>query len=456
LSIGSEDSYALLVPSLEKEAPVTSSGAGPNDVSPLALGVEEWTQAQLGALSFDPTRIPQIEVQAVEGAMPVEAAVSPDSSYRLVRSALERAEREVLLYIYNVSAEHMLDLLRDCLSRGVSVRIMYDTHDTRGDEAAKLQSLDGAELKTAPSTGGRDVFTVCHQKFAVIDDSTLLIGSANWAGTSIPLVTEAGRFKKGNREWILVLESPQLAATFKELFEADWDIPDTPTPEGLAAIEVAAAEPVVVPVLLAQPPAHVFDLQEFPAGPALTITPILSPQNYFEAVKALIESATESIVIQQQYILEGGPRTTELLESLAARAAEVEIRIIVSSAFRRVGKKDSWELSVDSLAAHGLDSKLKAMNLDFYTHCHNKGLVVDRRAAVVSSTNWSENSIARAREAGVLVESPAVAGYFADVFDADWEIGWSPEDVPANLAAVFEAAMFQPGAFDEIHPADLV
>jgi phosphatidylserine/phosphatidylglycerophosphate/cardiolipin synthase-like enzyme len=420
----------------------------------LTAAVEDWTQAQFGDLHFDPARIPQVTVDPVLGPVAVRAAVSPDSSYRLVRDALARAEHDLLLYIYNVTAEHMLDLLRDCVARGVSVRIMYDTHDTRGDEKAKLESLEGVELKTAPSTGARNVFTVCHQKFAVIDDAIVLVGSANWAKSSIPLITEAGRFKKGNREWLLVLDSPDVAGRFKELFEADWNIPDSPLVGGIEELERGPAEPVAAPVA-ADVPVRVFDLQEFPAAAPVKITPILSPQNYFAAVRELIESATESIVVEQQYILEGGPRTKGLLEALAARASEVDVRIIVSSAFRREGAEDSWELSVASLAAHGLDSKLKSLNLKYYTHCHNKGLVVDRRAAVVSSTNWSENSVDRAREAGVIIESPAVAGYFADVFDWDWEVGWDPADLEANFSALLAEAEAAPDGFEEVHPADL-
>jgi phosphatidylserine/phosphatidylglycerophosphate/cardiolipin synthase-like enzyme len=432
-----------------------SNGEG-SATTTLGLDVEAWSREQLGALAFDPARIPAVPVDPVEGPMAISAAVSPESSYRLVRSALERAQEELLLYIYNVSAAHMVDLLRDCVGRGVSVRVMYDTHDTRGDERAKLESLEGVELRTAPSTGGRNVFSVCHQKFAVVDGSIALVGSANWATSAIPLVTEPGRFKKGNREWLLVLENQELAGRFRELFEADWGIPEDPTLAAVPEAEPTSTEPVVVPVFLAAPPARVFDLGSFPAGPAVTVTPIHSPQNYLEGVRALIESATDSIFVEQQYILEGGPATTALLEALSARKDDVDIRIIVSSTFRKVGAKDSWELSVESLANHGLDSNVKAMNLQFYTHCHNKGLVVDRRAVVVSSTNWSENSVARAREAGVIVESPEVAGYFADAFEWDWEIGWDAEDVAPNLALVLEQAIFRPSAFEEIHPADLV
>ena len=131
------------------------------------------------------------------------------------------------------------------------------------------------------------------------------------------------------------------------------------------------------------------------------------------------------------------------------------IRVIVSPAFRKVGAIDKWEECVESLDAFGLKDHLRAMNLTCYTHLHNKGLIVDRNKVVVSSTNWSENSLARAREAGVLIASPVVASYFADVFDFDWSIAWDADDVPANLARLFMDAMFVPGGFEEIHPADL-
>jgi phosphatidylserine/phosphatidylglycerophosphate/cardiolipin synthase-like enzyme len=412
-------------------------------------------EARLGALSFDPSRVPEIPVEPVVEPVEIVAAVSPDSSYRLVKSAIEAAADSVDLYIYNVSADYLVALLEGCLSRGVALRLMYDTHDTRGDEEEKIRSLVGAEIRTAPSSGRRRVFTVCHQKFAIIDGVTLLIGSANWATSSIPRVEASGGFKKGNREWLLLIRSPQLAERFGTLFQADWDIPELPAPDTLLQEDLVESAPVHIPALLANPPDEVFDLAAFESGPSVAITPIVSPQNYVDIVLGLIEQAQESIDIQQQYIVGGVGSTERLLQALAAKKADVAIRVIVSPAFRKVGAKDSWEKSFDTLDAYGLASTLRAMNLRFYTHCHNKGVIVDRRAVVVSSTNWSDNSIDRAREAGVVVDSPDVAGYFASVFDFDWSIAWDAADVPANLVAIFEEAMFRPAAFDEIHPADL-
>jgi phosphatidylserine/phosphatidylglycerophosphate/cardiolipin synthase-like enzyme len=412
--------------------------------------------AELGSLRFDPDRVPSVPLEPVTGPAAVVAAVSPDSSYRLVKSALDAATQRVDLYIYNVSADHLLDLLEAALARGVAVRLMYDTHDTRGDEKAKIAALAGAEVRTAPSSGRRSVFTVCHQKFAVIDEATVLIGSANWAKSAIPRVEAAGMFKKGNREWLLAVHDRSLAAAFATLFQADWDIPELPAPDTLLVEEMVEPAAVQVPALLARLPDEVFDVGSFASGPPLTITPVVSPQNYADAIVDLVEAAEESVDIQQQYIVDGGGSTRRLLEALAAKAGDVEIRVIASPAFRKVGGRDSWEKTVEALAAHGLDSRLRAMNLRFYTHCHNKGVIVDRRAVVVSSTNWSDNSLERAREAGVVVESAEVAGYFASVFDFDWSMGWEAADVPANLVELFSEAMFRPDGFDEIHPADLV
>jgi phosphatidylserine/phosphatidylglycerophosphate/cardiolipin synthase-like enzyme len=103
----------------------------------------------------------------------------------------------------------------------------------------------------------------------------------------------------------------------------------------------------------------------------------------------------------------------------------------------------------------GLLDRLRAINLASFTHLHNKGVLVDRKAVIVSSTNWSENSITRAREAGVLVESPAVAGYYARVVDVDWASGIDPADVPRHLAALGEVLSRVDTATEEIHPADL-
>lgn len=53
---------------------------------------------------------------------------------------------------------------------------------------------------------------------------------------------------------------------------------------------------------------------------------------------------------------------------------------------------------------------------------HNKGMIIDNTTVLVSSINWNQQSITRNREAGVLLENPAVATYNAEVFLSDWNL----------------------------------
>lgn len=51
---------------------------------------------------------------------------------------------------------------------------------------------------------------------------------------------------------------------------------------------------------------------------------------------------------------------------------------------------------------------------------HNKGVIVDKCKAFVSSINWNTNSPNFNREAGVIIEDSGVAGYYLSAFDSDW------------------------------------
>ena len=63
----------------------------------------------------------------------------------------------------------------------------------------------------------------------------------------------------------------------------------------------------------------------------------------------------------------------------------------------------------------------------------------------LTSTNWTENSVARARDGGVVVQSETVAGDYARVYEVDWGMALDPSGVLAQLASVtVEAAKFPP------------
>jgi phosphatidylserine/phosphatidylglycerophosphate/cardiolipin synthase-like enzyme len=199
-----------------------------------------------------------------------------------------------------------------------------------------------------------------------------------------------------------------------------------------------------------QIPDEVFDIEGPELGSGAVVTPILSPDNYFTLARERIRAAQRSIDIEQQYIVATGPKTRGLLEDLAAaRQRGVTIRIIVSPAF-----EENWKKTLKTLEAAGLLDRLRAINLDSFTHLHNKGVLIDGRYTFITSTNMSENSITQAREAGILVDSEPFANYYKRAVDVDWNSGVDPADVPNHLASIAHdmAVVDEPRV--EIHPAD--
>lgn len=378
--------------------------------------------------TFRPERMPKIDLPATPfRASKLTAAVSPDCSYRLLSDVLSSAQHTLLIYVYEIAADYLIDLVSNAHHRGVQVKMMYDHSGTHAADRDILEALP-ISLRPAPSFGGRGVFTVCHQKFVVADGKTVVVESANWAKTSIPLIEDGDPYKKGNREWLLRIDDPDVADFFTGLFDADWNIPDLGGAQGFVAAPIEQPG-LLVPAELAAKPKKTFDL--FPYSQPVDLTPVISPVNYFEAVAALLDTAKTSIDLEQQYIT-AGDKVDDLLEIVAnKRDKGCTIRIIVSPAFPK-----AWNVTVDTLDAVGLKDCLKALNLRYFTHCHNKGVIVDREHVVVSSTNWSANSVTRAREAGLIVGSSDVAEYYAKVFDEDWSEGINADDVKKKLVDI--------------------
>jgi phosphatidylserine/phosphatidylglycerophosphate/cardiolipin synthase-like enzyme len=375
---------------------------------------------------FDPGRVPSLTFKTFSPSK-ASVAVSPESSYLFLKEAIDAAKSTVLLYIYDISAPYLFGLLADAKARGVRIRAMHDA--TSAGSAAENTGLravarKAADVKEAPSSGERHVFTVCHQKFMVIDGVTVIVESANWAQSSIPKIETAGQFKKGNREWLVRFDDEDLAGWFTTLFEADFNIPDD---AGLAAIaDMPIFRDDVLVSLAATPrPGKLFPGKSI-ADAAMTVKPVVSPDNYLKDVKALLRTAKRSIYLQQQYIL-AGKGVKDLLEIIAEKKATIpnfDLKIITSAKF-----KSNWDRTKETLDSAGLLDALKTINLHSFIHCHNKGVLVDDDAVIVSSTNWSENSLLRAREAGLLIRSEKVASYYKEAFLLDWKEGLRPDEV---------------------------
>ena len=358
-----------------------------------------------------------------------QLAVSPDCSYQLVAQSLRRAKSTLLLYIYDISAGYLFDELSAAKDRGVDVRVMYDATQGGKAEEAELKRRKLTHI-AAPSSPPARVFTVCHQKFAIIDDKGILVESANWASTSIPERPKNAKYKLGNREWVMWAPGKELAGWFKALFDSDWQRAKTGghAVGAVAPPQVAEEIEAAMHVFAAVPPTQ-FDVEAVPD--AARVFPLISPNNYKDDLRPRLADAKKSICVQQQYIW-AGDGVNDLLAILEAKQKKgVKVRIITSPKF-----PEAWDRTVKTLKAANLLPCLKAQNLEFVVHCHNKGVIIDDTFSVVSSTNWSENSVTRGREAGLLIESKKATAYFQKVFDFDWKVGVKPADVAEKFAVM--------------------
>lgn|GEM_PF-3933993 len=98
------------------------------------------------------------------------------------------------------------------------------------------------------------------------------------------------------------------------------------------------------------------------------------------------------------------------------------MRILLSDTYidPSAPRDNAWTAAyVNRLAAQeGLDLEARVQRSDLTRlgTLHNKGLVVDSERVLVSSINWSLNSPANNREAGLILDHPAIAQYYTDVF----------------------------------------
>src|SRR5262249_1964699 len=176
-----------------------------------------------------------------------------------------------------------------------------------------------------------------------------------------------------------------------------------------------------------QPPVKLFPSKRFQPARPVKIMPVLSPDNYMNLIPPLLASATRSLSIEQQYIRAQQTEIGRLLSSIqeaAEQNPELVVQIIVARPLSR-GERFRKELQdiQDLGRKYGLriGQNVRILNPKYFVHCHNKLLIVDEKTVLVSSQNWSDFAVTKNREAGLLIEYPDLARYYARIFKSDWE-----------------------------------
>lgn len=392
------------------------------------------------------------------------AYASPDSTYAVTRRLLDSAKKEIVIGIYDFSAAYMKDILLNAMQRGVKVSLMLDIDSNKEEELFKELAKFGCKTVPAPSCASKNinVFPSSHEKVIVIDGVWTLVQSGNYSGNSIPFNEKDGgdpaHFVKGNRDMGVAIRSKPLAEFFAKLLRSDMKLElDAAGMEALEARARRKKEPDLVEAVPELLPANLFPSKALNPKKAIKLTPVLTPDNYMLVVPRFLESATRSIYIEQQYIRSKQAEIIKLLASIKKARDNnpgLEVRIILGKLFSSddVAKEKENVANLKKNFGLQLGKNIRYIDTKRFVHCHNKLILVDDEAVLISSQNWSNTGVGTNREAGVLMRYPDIARYYTEIFQSDWST--AQKTIPKVGAESISAETLRKGNFVEVVAAD--
>ena len=347
----------------------------------------------------------------------VTTFVSPDSSHEVFLQAIASANRTIHLNAYEFTSPALSEPLIDAHRRGVDVQILLEGGPVGGisqEEKGLIWTVNqsGIPVYHMATMGEQKApYRFDHAKYVAVDGRAVLVTSENFGKSGYPAPGI-----KGNRGWGVYIENTGLSAYFEDVFWSDFrginSVPIQGTPG-------SPESPSGVPYAIEFSPQRFF---------GATVTPVISPDTSY-LIQDLLNNAQETIDIEQAYITNESATTLNPYLGAAINASRrgVHVRVLLDSYWYNIeDTRDNDEMAAlinriavaEGLPLEGRCADIESNNLE---KIHNKGVIVDNRSVLVSSINWNTNSPNFNREAGVIIEHPAVARYFKDVFEDDWQ-----------------------------------
>ena len=420
-------------------------GSGLPQFSPSAASFHPSVSANVAAarhtkvpLQYVPAAVP---LNPVTGKIPMLCHVSPDAGWPTLRDFVSGTRNRLKVSMYDFTSQHVLNLFETKLGAAKLQITLDDPPRNPTADQADPQTVQGlkntlaakftsawALVRSSPEVDSWMFPTAYHIKVMVRDSDTVWLSSGNLNNSNQPEMdpigspqpTDQAAAKKSDRDWHVVIHSPELAKTFEAYLDNDFQQATLHAPNAaLAANAKAAKKNPPVPKLksLATNAIGKFTfVAAKPISEQVTITPLLTPDKgiYQAAMLDLINSVQESLYIQLQYIhpttLAGDFEFTHLIDSVAAKInAGKDVRIILSEFQLMKG-------GLEALQSAGINLD----NVKIQNNVHNKGFVFDHKKVVVSSMNWSGEGVLANRDAGVIIDNATAAQYYETIFLDDW------------------------------------
>ncbi len=305
--------------------------------------------------------------------------IEPDVGEEPLLYLLNHATKSIDIVIYQLDDERIQSALVDLAKKNVAIKIIYSNQAKYGDSLQKFcdantqiscrrsSGPNGGEFVSNPSTG----FPYTHEKALIIDNKQVVLMTGNLVNnSSINYFTE-------DRDLTVVTNNSKDVQTLINEFSVDWD----------NAISQGTVFPKVE------------------AGSRLFFSPsynVSDPANSYTVISDLINQATQSIDIYSERFLD--KRIAELLNTKAKSGTKV--RVITA---------------VKEFPAFDKVVQVMVMPGGYPLFFHAKGLIIDKKIATVMSVNYTNLSIDRNREAGIVLTDSKNVTKLEAVFNDDWK-----------------------------------
>jgi phosphatidylserine/phosphatidylglycerophosphate/cardiolipin synthase-like enzyme len=352
--------------------------------------------------------------QTFTKTMNVTTFVAPDSGMDELLNILWSAEESIYVEIYGINHPHILDAIHEIHTAKPSVDMKFLIgwnslgYYSPNDWVANNLTTLGLPVRWTSD----DDFSYAHQKFLVIDNKTVVVQAGNWAKTSF--IPDG---YKANREWSIAMTDTDVAGFYVDVFDGDWHngtVYDAGTH--------GTGDPLTYNPASSTYPRFFAESGHFSGE--MSVTPILSPDTSLQGILYAINYAQVTLDVQIPYFTnyEEGGSVDDIIDALVAASNRgVTVRVIMEE-----GPYDNDDVA-EHFHSHGIS--VAYQDERWFTAMHNKGIIADGKLVLLSSINYSDNSIENNREAGVIIENELIAQWYQQVYDFDWEIGDTEEEV---------------------------
>jgi phosphatidylserine/phosphatidylglycerophosphate/cardiolipin synthase-like enzyme len=403
------------------------------------------TQPKKPLLPYQPKGCPPL--QQVQVTANVTAATSPDAGFATLINYLSGTQSSLVVGMYDFTSAEILGAFKNDLGGSKKLQMVLDdpapspTRDQTDwvtvqdlkNTLADRANIAWALTRSDPFVQQYSFPYAYHIKVIVRDDKALWLSSGNLNRSNEPDPKEPPSTE--DRDWHVIIEDPGLAQTFAAYLNFDYNtavanqvanpsavekaIEDARAKREHASNPVAPRKPGRTGNAAAKAPvaAKNFPSLSFSVTPLLTpdkVSPDLQDGQYLTNIMKLVEGAQQSIRIQLQYMEASKDNTSpygKLLQAIKDKIDKdhLDVKLIVSANYA-----EKWG---EKMKDEGVDL---TDNIRTQPNVHNKGFVIDGQTVVVSSQNFSPAGVFDNRDAGVILASKEIAGYFQPIFDADW------------------------------------